>query len=188
MEAVQLYLHQAQRKGQGPKILSHQFCLCQSLVHFSLCPIWQESLCSWLCSGWCCIAVSRSALTAAFGSHLVARPALEAALGACAWATWLLDLHGAREREWTDLNERTRAIQWEVFVKLWLYYLRLLSWLIASPILIGLVIGRPPNQPSIFPVLNTSPLWSLCWLLLHLCPAEGFPCYFTPPSVIQTND
>ena len=37
MEEVQPCLHQAQKKGQGPEILCHFFCPCQSLVQFSLC-------------------------------------------------------------------------------------------------------------------------------------------------------
>ena len=38
VEETQPYIHQAQKKGQGPDIFYHQFSPYQNLIQFSLCP------------------------------------------------------------------------------------------------------------------------------------------------------
>lgn len=78
-----------------------------------------------------------------------------------------------------------------------------LSWPISFPILPGLVLSPPPDQPNLSPRLDTSPLWSLAWILLRmcipplasnrilmdLCLAEEFPLYcFTSPLTIPADD
>lgn len=136
VEEIQLCLHQAPNKDQGPQILCYWFSPCQSSVQFSLCSH-IASLVS--VSGCRCAAVPRSM----FGPACrVARPMwlsdshLGALLGAQAWAhraatpTRLL---WSRCKHISAQRNRQTVLPREAFVKLWLPQAFRLTNLLPNP-------------------------------------------------------